>query len=242
MSLGWTNPLPMALGGGPTDIEQIWRSLREMVGGEHGPGPEGGVEDLFRQQKATAIAGAERAIERAFLQLYPGLATDALPLWEDLLLASGTDTEATLRALLVLAWQAPDGLTTPHLIAELTAISAQLTIALEDVDTTHVTIPGKYQAPADNVPSYGLAWPADHISAVLPNYATRDIVRVTYTLASGETGIPSAVTASVDDLFRRRLPAWQTWTLVQLDEDDGAGFFLDGGANGNSVLDVTAFG
>ncbi len=239
--LGWTNPLPMALGGGPTDIETIWRALREMVGGEHGPGPENGVEDLFRQQKATAIAGAERAIERAFLQLFPGLATDALPLWEDLLLASGTDTEATLRALLVLAWQAPDGLTTPHLVEELTAISSQLTIAIEDVDTTHTTIAAKYQAPADNVPPYGLASPVGHISAVLPNYATRDIVRVTYTLASGETGIPSAVSARVEELLGRRLPAWQTWTLVQLDPDDGAGFFLDGGTNGNSVLDLTAF-
>ena len=240
MSLGWSNPLPIVLGPGPTDIEQIWRALRDMVGGEHGPGPEGGVEDLFRQQKATAIAGAERSIERAFLQLFPDYATDALPLWEELLYASGTDTEATLRRLLVLAWQAPDGLTTPHLVEALTDISEQLTIAIEDVDTTHVTIPGKHFGPDDATPYYGLSSPVDHISAVLPNYATRDIVRVTYTLASGETGIPADVTANVAQLFRRRLSSWQGYTLVQLDTDDGPGFFLDGGANGNSVLDFTA--
>lgn len=242
MSLGWTNPLPMALGGGPTDIETIWRALREMTGGEHGPGPEGGIEDLFRQAKALALAGAERSIERAFLQLFPATATDALPLWEELLLASGTGTEATLRRLLVLAWQAPDGATTPHLTEELTAISAQLTIEIEDADLTHTTIAGKYQAPADNDPPYGLASPVSHISAVLPNYSTRDVLRVVYTLASGETGIPQAVSARVEELLSRRMPAWQMWTLVQLDEDDGPGFFLDGGQNGNSVLDVTAFG
>lgn len=241
MPLGWTNPLPMALGGGPTDIENMWRAMRAMMGGEHGPGPEGGIDDLARQQKATSLAGAERAIERALLQTFPALATDALPIWEELLLASGADTTVTLRELLVLAWLPPDGATTPHLTADLTTISAQLTIQIEDVDDVHTTIAGKYQAPNDDIPSFGTTSPPG-ISAVLPMFATRDILRAVYTLEAGETEIPAVAADDVTRLLSRRLPAWQTWTLVQLDDDDGAGFFLDGGANGNSLLDVTAFG
>lgn len=242
MSLGWTNPLPFTLGGGPTDVENVWRALRAMMGGEHGPGPEDGIDDLARQQKATAIAGAERALERALLQHFPHASTDALPLWEELLLASGTDNETTLRELLFLLWMPPDGSTTPHITEALTDISPQLSVQIEDEDETHTTIPGKYEKPTDNVPPFGLASPVDHISAVLPNFATRDILRVVYTLEVGEVEIPPLVSESVELLLNKRLPAWQTWTLVQLDEDDGPGFFLDGGANGNSVLDVTAFG
>lgn len=238
----FTNPFPIAFGGGPTDIETIWRALRTMVGGEHGPGPEEGIEDLARQQEATAIAGADRAIERAFLQVFPGHATDALPVWEALLLTAGAVDEVELRALLVAAKRNPKGATTPSLAESLAEISSQLSIELEDDDDTIVTIPGKYLAPADDVPPYGLASPAGLVSAVFPNYASQDILRVVYALdtVAGELEIPDDVSRAVTTLLNRRLPAWQTWTLVQT--WSGGVFLLDGGDHGESLLDVTPLG
>jgi hypothetical protein len=237
MSHGWVNPIPFVIGGGPTDIEDMWIALRQAVGGEHGPGPEGGPEDLARQSKAIAIAGAERALERAFLQAFPGLAVDALPLWEEALLSEGAATDVALRALLKLAWRTPSGATTPSLAQALLDISSQLTIEIEDEDDTIVTVPGKYIAPSDNVPDYGTV-----TAAFKPNYATRDILRVVYTLATDETEIPGDVDRAVTKLLQRRLPSTMTWTLCQADTDDGGIFLLDGGNNGNSVLDVTPLG
>jgi hypothetical protein len=238
MSSGWANPLPFVIGGGPTDVVLIWRALRQAVGGEHGPGPVGGVEDLARQTKAVAIAGAERALERAFLQAFPALAIDALPLWEEALLSEGADTEVALRALLQAMWRTPRGATTPHLAQALADISPQLTIELEDEEHTDVTVPGKYLAPTDNVPDYG-PYPA----AKFPNRASRDVLRVVYLLDedTGETSIPADIEREVGKLLRRRLPSTMTYTLTQ----KGTPFFvfvLDGGDHGESVLDVTPMG
>lgn len=241
-SIGWMNPIPFVIGGATTDVEDTWRALRGMVGGEHGPGPEHGIEDLARQVKAERIAFAERAIERAFLQNFPGIATDALAIWEALTLVSGAENEVALRALVALAWQARKGTTTPSLVEALSAISPRLTIDMEDADETIVTEPSKYFGPENNVPPYGLASPAGMTSAVLPNYASRDVLRVVYTLDSGELEIPDNIVSDVTKLLHARLPSHQTWTLVQFSEAAGPGFLLDGGLHGESLLDVTAFG
>lgn len=240
--MDWTNPLPYALGGGPTDVESMWLALRAMVGGEYGPGPKEGIEDLARQQEATALVGADRALERAFFQAFPSLSTDALPVWEELLQVAGASDDVQLRALLLLAWQSTKGSTTPSLADDLTAISSQLSIVLQDEDDSTVTIPGKYLAPSDNVPPYGLASPAGGVSAVFPGYASVDILRVVYALdtAAGEIEIPEEVSRAVTTLLNRRLPAWQTWTLVQ--QWEGSVFLLDGGDHGESLLDVTPLG
>lgn len=241
-SIGWFNPIPFVIGGETTDIEDIWRALRAMVGGEHGPGPEDGIDDLERQVVAERIAFADRAIERAFLQNFPGVATDALSIWEQLTLVSGADNEVALRMLVEAAWRAREGTTTPSLEASLTKISPKLSIDLEDFEVSHVTEPSKYFGPEDNIPPYGLTSPPGQVSAVLPNLATRDILRVVYNLESGELEIPENVTRDVAELLHERLPSWQTWTLVQYSADNGPGFFLDGGLHGESLLDVTAFG
>lgn len=235
--LGWTNPLPFALGGGPTDIEQVWQSLRSAEGGEHGPGPEGGLEDLPRQIMAEAIAGADRAIERAFLQAFPGLSTDALPLWEAALLSDGADSDVALRELLRLAWKGRDGATTPHLAQALLDISSQLLIQVEDEDAIDTTIPGKYLAPVDAVPDFG-----SFSAAAKPNYSSRDVLRVVYVLAVDEIAIPDAVERAAKKMLHARLPSTMTWTIGQVVDPDAPVFLLDGGDAGESVLDVTPMG
>ena len=84
MPLGWSNALPLELGGGPTDAERIYTALRRAMG-QGGAGPEGGIEDLWRQCKARAIADAGLGLEAAVLQAFPGEATELLETWEELL-------------------------------------------------------------------------------------------------------------------------------------------------------------
>ena len=242
--MDWTNPLPFMVGGGLTDIQAIWLSLRAATGGEHGPGEAEGIDDLARQARATCLAGALHAVERAFLQAFPDYATDALPVWDALLQSDGANTDPELRALLRLLWLPPNGSTTPHLTADLTDISSQLSIDLEDDDETIVTLVGKHLQPTDDDPTYGIDWPPGGLmSAVRPNFASRDVLRIVYTLdaTTGEVEIPANVSRDVTKLLHRRLPSHQTWTLVQ-ELEGGSTFLLDGGDHGESVLDVTPLG
>ena len=84
MPLGWTNALPLELGGGPTDAERIYEALRRAMG-RGGVGPEGGLEDLWRQCKARVIADAGVGLEAAAMQAFPDRATALLETWEELL-------------------------------------------------------------------------------------------------------------------------------------------------------------
>lgn len=243
MSSGWANPGP-CVGGGPppgsecvTDVEEIRNALLSAEGGEHGPGKKDGLDDVVRQIEATAIAGVGRAAERAFFQAFPGLSTDALPLWEAALLSDGADSEVALRELLRLAWRAPNGATTPHLAQDLLDISPKLSIQLEDADETDVTIPGKYLAPVGNVPDYG-----SFSAARMPLYASRDVLRVVYVLDDDEVEIPSDIERDVTRLLQRRLPSTCTWTLGQVVDPEAPVFLLDGGDHGESLLDVTPMG
>ncbi len=244
MSSGWVNP-GAVVGGGPapgspcaTDVEEIWRALRAAEGGEHGPGPVGGLEDASRQVTAIALAGAERAIERAFLQAFPGLSTDALPVWEEALLSEGANSDVALRELLRRKWKAPNGATTPHLAQDLLDISPLLSIQLEADDETDVTIPGKYLAPTEpSEPDFG-----SFSAARLPHYASRDVLRVVYVLPDDEVEIPPDIVRLVTKLLQRRLPSTQTWTLCQVVDPETSVFLHDGGDHGESLHDVTMHG
>jgi hypothetical protein len=218
-------------------MEQTWRGLRAAEGGERGPGPEGGILDLPRQIAAEAIAGADRAIGRAFLQAFPGISTDALGLWQDALLSDGAASDVALRELLRLAWKARDGATTPHLAQALLDISPKLSIQIEDFEQTDTTVPGKYLAPVDNLPDYGT-----FTAARDPNYSSRDVLRVVYALDDDEVDIPEEVSRAVTKLLHARLPSTMTWTLGQVLDPDAPAFLLDGGDHGESLLDVTPMG
>lgn len=236
--LGWHNPCPMLCGGGPSDIESIWRALRSAVGGDKGAGSVDSIEDLARQQEAIALAGAERALERALFQHFPSYSIDALPLWQVLLHIDGAIDEPALREALRVAWLPPDGTTTSSLTADLTAISSQLSIVLEDDDEQATTVPGKYLACDGDVPPFATGVAVGRTSAVFPNYSSSDILRVVYALDGAEVDIPDEVTRAVTKLLHARLPAWQTWFLVT----DSGPFLLDGGDHGESVLDLTPLG
>lgn len=238
--MNWTNPVPFSLGGGPSDIAATWRALRALEGGEHGPGPENGFDDAARQAIAQRLAAAERAVERAFLQAFPGLATDALSIWEALLLVVGAEDDTQLRQLLARAWLPPKGAATPTLEESLRAISLKLSVDLETESETTTTIVGKYLAPVDNVPPFATGL-STATAAVFPGYSSTDVLRVVYTLDAGELVIPDDVTALVGDELHEALPSWQTWTLTSY--TDGAPVFLhDGGLHGESVFDLTPHG
>jgi hypothetical protein len=72
--LGWCSPLPSEIGGGDSDVERIWMGLRDAWG-KPGPGPIDGLEDLWRQSKARAIAFSSSTMERAAFQIFPAYST-----------------------------------------------------------------------------------------------------------------------------------------------------------------------
>jgi hypothetical protein len=63
-----------------------------------------------------------------------------------------------------------------------------------------------------------------------------------YATIASDVAWTEYVDRAVTKLLQRRLPSTMTWTLCQADTDDGGIFLLDGGNNGNSVLDVTPLG
>lgn len=237
--MDWSNPLPFVLGGTPTDIEDRYNEIRSLEGAAEAP--RDGIWDLARQVEATAIAGCDRAIERAFFQLFPAIATDALPVWEAALQAIGADTEVDLRALLAALWQAPRGSTTPSLAADLTAISPKLSIVIEADADTIGSVGSKYLAPSSGVPPYGTGAAAGKVAAIFPGYASTDILRVVYALAAGETLVPIGVSREVTKLLQRRLAAWQTWTLTT-SAGPGTYMLTDGGSAGDRLTDITPVG
>lgn len=234
--LGWQNPLPAQIGGGPTDGELIHEGLRKSVDPD-AVGPYGGIEDLWRQCKATAIAAAHGVFERAALQAVPGLATDKLATYERVLYLPGADTDAERREEVAAAWSRVPAADIPSIRLELARISPQLDVVLLDPSLYVVVQFGKQLAPRVGGPPFGSGAMAGKRSALFPNYSTAFVVFVRYTLAAGETMIPLLVRDNVRRYLNETLSAWDSWELSA-----NAPFYLDGGPDGTSLLDQTAFG
>lgn len=227
---GWgaRNPWPIRWGGGQTDFERLWRSLRSALG-KGGAGPEDGLEDSWRQAKALGMSMAFSAAERAAVQASPGYATDHVPVYEDLLALPTEATDVERRASIEAAWTAELSAVIPGLGATLAAIDSGITIvAVEESWSTYFQ-QGRTLEPFTGTPTYGSlngsAW---------PNYATAFVLLVRWTGAPN--GVPDPETRLVvERVLRDVLPSWCDYTIT-----NGAGFYCDG--YNDSYLDLTALG
>ncbi len=233
--IGWHNPLPFQVGGGETDTETIWRGLRSVVG-EGGCGPEHGLEDSWRQVKAQAIAADAAAIERAMLQGIPGKQTDHLEVYEDLLGLARAATETERQSAVAAAITAQISADVPTLRARLQAIDPALdveNVAYANATTTHF---GKAFGPRTGGPAYGSGQSSGIHATGWPNYASDFVLHVRYTLPSGATIPPADVLAAARRMLNEALPAFVDFEIYT-----STGFYLDGGVDGTSLLDLTAF-
>lgn len=218
--MSYGDAFPFSFGGAEADAERIWRELRKLIG-EGGPGPEGGLEDLWRQCKAQAIAAALGAYERAVLQAFPQTATDHLPLVEKMLGTSAA-TPHERRAAATTAYTRELGADVPTLRAELQQIDARFDVLDRDPATVETTQLGKtFEGRGDEL-----------IASAKPNYSGFDEIVVTYDLADGDEVPPATSLAAAESYLNEALPSWVDHYVIAAD----LGFYLD-----ESPLDFTGF-
>lgn len=234
--IGWHNPLPMDVGGGETDTERVWTALRDAVG-EGGAGPVDGLEDAWRQIKAQAIAADFAAVERAALQGVPGYQTDHLEVYEQLLSIPRADTTAERQAAVAAALVSQLAADVPSILQALKQIDPAFEVDAVQWAQATVVYFGKAFGPLDGAPPYGTGQASGMSASGWPNYASDFVLHVRYQLAPGQTKPPAESTAAARRMLGEVLPAWVDFTIYT-----GVGFLLDGGPNGDSLLDLTAFG
>jgi hypothetical protein len=216
---------PLELGGNTYRTEDIYNALRSAVG-VGGAGPKDSIEDLWRQSKAQAIASVVIMIERALRQAFPNVATDHIASYERLLgfgaPAGATDEER--RRAITAAWTARLLANMPEVEKSLQVLDPAFYVTELPYDLTALVHFGKM------FPERTLDVPASQF----PNYADDFVLRVGYTLATGQTAPDPLVLAAAEQLLNTVLPGWTDYEIVT-----GDGFFTDGGDDGSSLLDLT---
>lgn len=229
---GWHNGWPFEFGGGDTEDEEIYGALRGAVGKGGAAEDDSGLDGLWRQSKAQALATLQSMAERAALQAFPTYATDHLPVYEEILrIVPGEDeTEVERRAEVVAAWTRQQKADTPSFIEQLQLIDPRASLLPCPHDQATTTVLGKAFEPQDGIPDYG-----PRRSTGYPNFATEYV----HTIALALDTVPPVANAAdlviinrIKRFLRDVLPSWETFQIVTSAE---AGFILD-----LSPLDVTA--
>jgi hypothetical protein len=215
--LGALNPLPMRLGGGPTEVSRAYKTIRDAVG-EGGSAPEDrGLDGLWRRSRARGLAAATSANRRALFNFWPHLATDLLPYYERVLglVPDVEASDAVRRAAVVAAWTAQLSATIPALTEQLAALDARFTILpLQPAQGRH-TQAGRSLGPL--WPSSGEpTWGSTPAASNYPNEATAFVLQLRFTVgyATALSSVDSALLEQALDILRRRLPSWMTWEVT----------------------------
>lgn len=129
--LGWPNPFPIQFGGEPTIVETVYRAMRSSVGeGGSAEDDEGTIDGIWRQARASSLAVAAMSGERAFVNAFPGHATDLLPYYEETL-AIVPEDESDLpsrRQEAVQRWTREIQSAAPQLTADLQRIDPRFSV------------------------------------------------------------------------------------------------------------------
>lgn len=266
----WANPFPMMLDDAETEIELAYDGLHEAAGVNAGdpsqsalaqrpPDPTllswfdvksgqwEGLADLEVKVQAIALGASMTWVEHAMWEGFPHTMTDSLGAWEKILgiFPVAISIEERQRAV-VLAWTRIADASNPALGDMLYRISPKLALDTLDQNLWTSTLFGKFFEPYTGITTYrsGLGRTLYGTSSKWPAYSDAFRVRVRYNLGAGETQPPTRLLAMANTALLEVLPAWATWEVYTLSDDgsSGLGFYLDGGPNNDSFLDVTAFG
>jgi hypothetical protein len=210
---GWHNPWPFEWGGAPTPDETIYEALRSAVGNLAAE-DDTGIDGLWRQCRAAAIAKVSELAELAVMQAFPQVATVHLELWEEYLsiTPSGNATEEDRRLDVAIAYARMILADGPDLLQQLRTIDSRFTVDRIDREENTTTVLGC---------PYPTLWPAYSGEGVLP-------VRL-------QTSAPIPTEADRLSMMRAKrvlsevLPAWQDFSIAT-----SFGFVLD-----ESPLDLT---
>jgi hypothetical protein len=246
MPLGWKNPLPFKLGGRRKGSTlDTYLALRRTLG-ENGAPPEDGLEDLWIKAEARGISLAQSAVRAAFNQFFPRTMTSALGRWESKLGLPMAKYMIDRQRNVAAAITAQADASTPGLREGLRKIDHRFDILHTPWAQVVTVMFGKSFGPLAGVagPVFrtGIAAAIFGQSSMLSNYSDSYIVHVQYVLDPGQTQIDPAIYAAAADFLCNALPCNFDFAIFTLsDGDDGPGWYLDGGVDGTSLLDQTAF-
>jgi hypothetical protein len=202
--IGALNPCPFRVGGGPTPSSRAYTVIRDAVG-EGGSAPnDRGIDGLWRRSRAKGLAAATSSTRRALLQAFPHLATDLLPYYERILgIAPPTGaTEPQRVDEVVERWTRVAIRSTPELEAALQVIDPRLSL-LHPTDATSITTQGGRVFEAHDSTDEGPAFALPGGLSQLPNFSTRHVVSVRFTL--GYDGVPNLADQRVIERARELL-------------------------------------
>lgn len=244
------NPLGFALGGGKSIQEAFYEALKSAVGeGNYAPGHrDDSIMESWRWAKARALAAVIED-ERVTAQAWPFLATDLIPMYEQLLgmafPLSTSDQEK--RDELTAQWTREIDSTIPGLLVMLQELDASITIIVPDRDVLRETQFGRAfedwdpTDPLASGPAFNLAGGAVGPNAsAYPNYSDDFIFLISYPLPVAAIIAESQkkVLVQIRDLMNEAMPAWCDQRTFTTGSGQGqpCGFVLD-----QDQLDLTVF-
>ncbi len=230
---GGMNPFPVRFGSGPSEAQKVYRALRGALGGDDARtmGPAGGIDDLTRRVRARVIGASASAVERAFRQAFAQFATEQLDQWANRLGVPLEATTVATRAAVLREKRRKNRSDLPSLEAWIATLSPYLGIKTTAWLEAKTTVPG-LTLKQDSLVTFiagreGSSW---------PNYSSRYLIRITWDVASSGLASPGAELRQViRESLNLSLPSWVNWKIVQLTGP----FYLDGGPDGTSRLDLT---
>lgn len=242
------NPLAFRLGGGDSAQEAAYQALKSAVGiGNSTPGDrDQSILESWRYAKARGLAACMED-RRVAAQGFPFLATDMIPMYEQLLGMSFplATSDQQKRDELTAEWVRTLDATHPGIESELQELDATITVIIPDRDFTRDTLPGRYfedwdpthalaSGPAYNLPVGG----AGQGATMFPNYSTDFIFLVFFPITLPVTEAHKRVLGQIRDVMNEAMPAWCDQVTFSAGSGIGqpCGFLLD-----TDPLDLTVF-
>lgn len=232
-ALGKNNPLPFQIGGGPSKAKRIHKAMRDCVG-VGGSSPDGSIRDAWFFAKARGLA-AGLSDMRAANQAWPDIATDHLPVYEELLgrYPAPNESDQSRRNALTVLWTSTNSAITSEIDAALDEIDSDFVVKDVLRERTIITQNGRGfqdELPADpdaSGPPFNIGKHTEW-----PNYSTEFKCYVELAKTGSTTAKILRDIEAAKQVLRDRLPSWVDFVIF-MDE----GFILD-----DDQLDVGAFG
>lgn len=193
---------------------------------------DGTIEAEWRFARASGLAAASSFDDRAAFQVFPDIATDHIPIFEEILkLSSPTNaSEQERRNAIVSRWTEIIDITHTALGIALQEFDSRISILNPTEDQSRTTQAGRYFEPHVTTatdPAYGIG--RKHTN--FPNYSDHAVLRLFYDIGASAT--PSVaerqVISEVSAFLNRVIPSWNSFRFVF----DQSGFILD-----QSLLDL----
>jgi hypothetical protein len=235
-AIGGGNPLPFQLGGGVSSSEQAYDALRQAVG-TGGSGERDGIREGWRFARARGLA-ASVVDARVFFQWFPDLATDLLPMYEQLLGPAAVpfpdDSEQERRDRVSALWTRLVTAVHDELEARLQAIDPTVSIVPLNSTLARRAIPGRGFEDWDPT-AFEASGPPFNIGkqSQFANYADDFVIYVSFPLPPGTlTDANRIKLGRIQAELTESLPAWVRFVVFTQD----LGFILD-----EDLLDLTVF-